>query len=496
MAIFSEQCRAAGLILAAIVGFSQYCLAQQTGNGQLVQAQVELGGWAATEQAMPFWLRANQYGIVPDRAPAATLRLGIWKAYVPVDSMTGRPRRFDWMFSVNPIVNAGQRTQVLLPEAYAGVKFGAVELVAGRRRQLIGLGDSTLSSGFIAGSGSALPIPKIQLSTSGYVPLGFLSQAVAINAGYAHGWFNVPYIQQSFLHHKFLYFRFGKPRSTVKVHLGLNHQVQWGGQADYLKQEPSLAVNGSLPASLKYYPYVVFAVNPGEWATADYTSFDGAYRIGNHVGSIDGAVEISTEPGNWLLYHQHVYEDVSGLLFINAPDGLTGLRWKRTKPRTTGLQHIVVEYLTTLNQSGSSFDVPGSRYQGSDNYFDHGQYREGWSYLGRSIGTPFIAPGSELRASAQGNVFFPNNRVQAWYAGATGIWFNRLSWTTRLAYSRNYGTFSLPYPAPINQFSGLLTAQLPLPNWHGTRLTVSLAVDEGDLLPRTVGSYISLLKRW
>lgn len=489
------RCWVVSLILGVFLGSSLRCLAQEAGSRQLIQTETELGGWAATAQPMPFWLRANQYGIVPDATPAVTLRLGIRKDYQTPDTLTKRSHRFGWSFGLNPLVNAGRRTQVLLPEAYVAIKFGAIELSVGRRRQLTGLGDSTLSSGFMIGSGNALPIPKLQLATRGYVPIGFLKKWVAINAGYAHGWFNVPYIQGSYLHQKYLYWRFGKPSSTVKVHVGINHQAQWGGRADYLLADPNIAVNGKLPASLKYYPYVVFAINPGEWANDDYTSFDGAYRIGNHVGSIDGAIEIQNSSGNWLLYHQHVYEDVSGLLFINAPDGLTGLRWKRNEPLSTGIQHVVVEYLGTLNQSGSTFDLT-SAYQGNDNYFNHGQYREGWSYLGRSIGTPFIAPGNELKTSATGGEFFPNNRVQAWYVGATGNWRNRLTWTTRLAYSRNHGTYANPYPSPVGQFSGLLAAQLPLPVWSGTRLNVSLAIDQGDLLPSTIGSYVSLVKRW
>ena len=494
MALLAKRYWAAGLLLVASAALNQG-VAQVISNGQSIQTEVEVGGWAAPGRAMPFWLRANQFGIVPNETPAATARLGVWKAYAPADTLARRPRRFGWSFGLNPVVNAGARTQVLLPEAYLTVKFGGVELLAGRRRQLTGLGDSTLSSGFIAGSGNALPISRVQLATRGYLPIGFLGNFLAINAGYVHGWFNGPYIQESYLHQKHLYVRFGKPASAVKVHLGINHQVQWGGYADYLAAEPGLAVNGRLPASPKYYPYVVLARNPGQWATADYTSFDGAYRIGNHVGSIDGGVEVRTRPGRWLLYHQHVYEDLSGLLFLNVPDGLTGLSWTRTTPVASGLRHVVVEYLSTLHQSGSTFDVPGSSYQGADNYFNHGQYREGWSHLGRSIGTPFLAPGGELLPSARSNVFFPNNRVQAWYAGAAGTWAG-VTCTARLAYSLNYGTFSAPYSTPPGQFSGLLSAQLPLPSLPGTLLSASLAVDQGGLLPRTAGGYVSLLKRW
>ena len=156
----------------------------------------------------------------------------------------------------------------------------------------------------------------------------------------------------------------------------------------------------------------------------------------------------------------------------------------------------MLEHLSTTNQSGPTFDVPNSRYQGGDNYFNHGQYREGWSYLGRSIGTPFIAPAGELRTDAQTPQFFSNNRVRMWYVGAGGWIFKRFTWTTRLAYGQNYGTFAYPYATVRNQFSGLLTAQIPLQRWSKTALTGSVALDRGRLLPNTAGGYVGLVKRW
>lgn len=497
---FTKTCRPMrACSIAAFVLIDLCCMAQGRDSTRLVRAQMELGSWVATANRQPFWLQTNQYGIAPRSTPAATLQVGVWKEYAGADTLTKRRHWFGWGFGVNPVVNVGNRNQLLLPEAYAKVKFGGIELWTGRRRQLTGLGDSTLSSGFMSVSNNALPIPKVQLATRGYLPFGFLRNWVAVNAGYAHGWFNVPYIQRSYLHQKYLYWRFGKPTGRVRVHAGLNHQVQWGGRGDYLLGSP-VAVNGKLPSGLKYYDEVVFAINPGEWSSDDYTSYDGAYRIGNHVGSADAAIDISTGWGNWFLYHQHIYEDQSGLLFLNSPDGLTGLSWARnaTQPTRSAcrLQRVVVEYVTTLDQTGPTFDLPNSRYQGGDNYYNHGQYREGWSYLGRSLGTPFVAPGSDLRPGSQGAWYFPNNRVQALYIGVTGLLLNRITWTTRLSYSRNQGTFSQPYASPLGQFSSLLTTQLPLQRWHGTQLTTSVALDQGQLRPNTFGVYIGLLKRW
>ena len=484
--------------LSLIYCFAIYTVSAQSVKKATWQAQVEVGGWASTGQVMPFWLRANQYGTVPLTTPSGTLRVGFWRPYTQLDTTKAvRPRRFDWSVGVQAVGNAASESQLLLPEAYGKVRWKSIELAVGRWRQLTGLGDSTLSSGFINGSGNALPIPKVQLATMGYLPIGFTKRFVAINAGYVHGWFTGAYIQGSYLHQKYVYLRLGKPASRFKVYAGINHEVQWGGQADYLKGT-SVAIDGKLPSQFKYYHNVVLGTRPDYWQTSDYSSFDGAYWFGNGLGSQDFGVEMATQNGTWLLYHQHIYEDLSGLLWYNAPDGLTGLSWHRKPSAPSGwLNRVVVEYLSTMDQSGPTFDLPNnSKYQGNDNYFNHGQYIEGWTYLGRTIGTPFLMPQNEVRPNARGPQFFPNNRVQMVYLGANGQVGNLLSWTFRLSYSQNYGTFSVPYPMSYGQLSALAGVQWQLPQMAGTQLTASLAMDQGQLLPNTVGGFVGLRKRW
>ncbi|WP_345244813.1 capsule assembly Wzi family protein [Nibrella saemangeumensis] len=465
------------------------------------QAELEAGGFMASPSAMPFWLRTNQYGIVPLTAPVATLRASLTKRYAHQDTSAVR-KSVDWGFGVNPVVNAGKTNQVILAEAYVKGRFRSLELFAGRRRELIGLGDSTLSSGFMIGSGNALPVPKVQLATMGYIPLKFLGSVLAINAGYGHGWFNADYIKGAYLHQKYLYGRLGKPEWPVKLHLGVNHQVQWAGQADYLRDfSDRVNPDGKLPSSLKAYVAAVTGVVPKDWAGTDITSFD-TYAVGNNLGSYDAGIEVDTRQMHFLLYHQHIFDDKSGIALVNIPDGLTGLSWQR-KPLTppTGafqLSRVVLEFISTLDQSGSTFYVPNSIYQGRDNYFNHAQYIEGWSYKGRTIGTPFIAPYLDFRPETQqaGGGFFPNTRVEVWYVGAEGRLLNQLTWRLRTSYSRNYGIFAQPYLSVIEQFSSLLSAQITLPRWSNTIVTASVALDRGKLYENTVGGFLSVKKIW
>lgn len=478
-----------GISLSTIPGFAQ---------NHLLHAEAEVGGFVASGSSTPLWLRANQFGAVPRSSPAGTLRLSLGKDYAPTD--TARNRQLDWGFGVNPVGNAGAINQIILVEGYAKVKWKGIELYAGRRRERIGLGDTVLSSGFYAGSGNALPIPKVQLQTVGYQPVPFLRRFVAINAGIGHGWYQADYIEGVFLHQKYLYLRFGKPTARLHGYAGINHQALWGGKGDYLREPPTSSPNGQLPSSLRDFPYVFSATVPSNWVQLGYTSFD-SYRIGNHLGSSDFGLSWSGLKGNLLFYHQHPFEDVSGLLFLNTPDGVWGLRWTRpaeSYPTGFRLNRLTIEMLSTTNQSGPTFYITGSKYQGADNYFNHGQYIQGWSYQGNAIGTPLIPTRNELQPGlqVQSNLYFPSNRVQSGYIAAEGRWRDQLTLTTRISYGRYYGTFSQPFSQPVDQFSALIKAEKTMPRWNNLSLTASLAVDQGGLLPNSSGAYIGLRKRW
>ena len=494
-----------------LLGFTAFLLSD-VAQGQVkkplndLKYDIELGGAFAGNRQTPFWLRTNQYGIVPLESNFYTLRAGINRDYVAnSDSATAKKRRFDWGVTANSVFNfipsrTDKNKELLWPEVYAKLKFGAFELYGGKRRELVGLGDSTLSSGFTAWSGNAMPFPKIQFQTIDFVPLKFIKSILSFKAGYAHGWFTVPYIQGAYLHQKYLYARFGKPHWRVRFYAGLNHQVQWGGKADYLIGSP-VAENGQLPATFRDYVSLVTGRYPDDYSNDRFNSFDGANRIGNHLGSYDFALEWNDSKRTILFYHQHPYEDASGLAFQNFPDGLTGLRiLRKTSASTTSFQlkRLVIEFLQTTDQSGGTY-VTLAQYQGIDSYFNHGQYKEGWSYFGNTIGTPFIAPRTTLQTgilTPSNTNFFPNNRVLMGYLGSEWTVFKKISLLSRSSFSRNLGIYGDEFSPPLNQLSFLLSASVPIPRWTGCSVKGSVALDQGQLLPGSMGGFISLKKTW
>ena len=72
--------------------------------------------------------------------------------------------------------------------------------------------------------------------------------------------------------------------------------------------------------------------------------------MGNHYGSYDFQLTYTAERWRLSAYHQHYFEDKSGMIFVNNLDGLWGARLD--VPEFPWIRKVVVEYLTTRDQSG------------------------------------------------------------------------------------------------------------------------------------------------
>ncbi|GAB3895599.1 capsule assembly Wzi family protein [Spirosoma agri] len=462
---------------------------------------IDLSGMSASGGRIPFWLQANQFGVIPANSPAGSFSVGLSERFRLSNK---HPQRFI-SYAVQAVGNAAQSSAVLLPQAYISLDLSHFSLWVGRRKERIGLGDSTLSSGFYSWSGNALPLTKIQIGTNDFTPLGFTGNVVSVHAFFAHGWFaNSDSIQQSYLHQKALYVRIGRPNWRIRLTGGILHNAQWGGHSAYL---PDLvARNGQLPNSFNDYLYVVTTQQPDELESTSHTAFDGINRFGNHLGSIDVGAEIKLGQWQTMGYYQHPFEDKSGVAFANFPDGLYGFRMQRQPTARSGfqLQHLLFEYMNTMDQSGPMSST-GNHYDGRDDYFNNYQYMNGWVQKGRVIGNPFLTRRQDLRPELQNakpnlSIYnkwaIANNRVQVVYVGASGSFSSGVRLQTQLSYSHNYGTFRTPFDEPVSQFSGVCWVIWPLKWLGGSELKTAVAVDQGQLLNNSVGGRISIRKVW
>ncbi len=461
----------------------------------------EVGGFGSSAAQTPFWLRSRQYGTVPLTGPAGLVRVGLTKQFGDYRNS----QKLHVKVAVEGVANVGTSSQLILPVAYVSLFSKHFELYAGRRREVFGLADTLLTSGSYAWSGNALPLYKIQFGTRGYVPLGFTKGIVAVNGMYAHGWFNnTDSIQNSFLHQKALFVRISLFRNRVRLYGGLTHYAQWGGSSTVYKN--GTTVHGKIPSSLQTYKDIILVRQPPN-DTTQYSHFDLINQAGNHLGSIDMAMEIDNNKANWFLYYQHPFEDKSGVAFQNMPDGLYGIRWKNKQTdayRGFRLTQITAEFLTTLNQSGFNFNIGSRLYNGADDYFNNYQYVDGWTHRQRVIGTPFLTRWLDSREDVHdlkggyknySPMMISNNRVQVSHLGLLGQWPSGIQLRALLSYSRNLGRpISSDPRAPLSQFSGMAQLMLPVPWVGGTQLNLAVALDQGQWLTNNVGGWLSLRK--
>lgn len=447
---------------------------------------IEIAGFGSTNTHTPFWIQANQFGTVPLDVPAGAARISL-ENYWPLSS--------NWRagVGVEAVGNFNENKKLLIPQLHATLKYKNWELFVGRKKQYVGLADSTLGTGSYAWSGNALPIPKIQIGTHGFVAVPFTKGWISFNAFYSDGLFEKgrPATTGLKFHQKAFYARIGKATSKLKLYGGFNHQVQWGGTSKYQENESK-----KLPDGFSNYVYAVFGTIGG--SGDDVTHFDSTNRVGNHLGSLDVAVEVETYGSTIYLYRQFIYEDGSLFYMEGIKDGLTGLRIKRKNSYGANFEITegVLEMLFTKDQGGNQFDISNGKTRGIDNYFNNQQIRDGWSYHDRGLGTPFIPPTSQTvwRWPNYADNFTSNNRVLVWHVGLKGTLFRQVQWHTKLSFSSNSGAYNERFEGSPKQFSGLIGAQTDVNLLGGMTIKGSYASDIGDLYRKTHGFMLAIRK--
>jgi hypothetical protein len=483
-------------VLSLVVIPCHKAVGQQDSLARSMQAFIEVGGLATSGPAVPFWQRANQYGTVPLAGSFGTVRAGLSSDYRPQPT-----RKVDWGYGVEVVGNIGSlNQQVILPQAYIKARWRQLELYAGRRKNIVGLVDTLLTSGSYAMSGNALPLPTIQLGTRGYVALPFTKGFVSINATFGHAWFESTdrKVVNTYLHQATFYVRLGKPTGAFRVYGGINHQAIWGGYSPYLGS--NVSNNGYLPSSFKAYLYAVTSLAyPSAAVDGNVTSFDETNRIGNHLGSLDLGAEFDIGNYSFLVYRQNPYDTGALFYLTTIADGLNGLSIRR-KQQGDGFITVdrgLVEFLYTANQGGDEFVIEDPQRRGKVNYFNSSQYIDGWTTHAHTIGTPFLTPEGDVRPSIPYGPII-NNRVSMLHLALSGRAGNKVTWLLKLSQSHNLGTYDAPLPGSPNQFSGLLQVAAPiqLPVLGDLNLTSTLATDQGSLLPNGTGFYVGLRKNW
>ncbi len=446
-----------------------------------------LSGNLATDKQATFWNRTNQNGEIPNVNRLLSLGAGAEALYNKQFSK----RELNVSAGIRLIANSLGEPKILLPEAFCKLKYGKFELFGGRKNQFYGLADSTLSSGSFLFSGNAMALPTVRLAISDYLPIGFLGNTVAFKGQFAHSWFENSRtdVKDFYLHQKSLYVKIGKPDWKLKMFAGFNHNVQWAGELKFADSLNSFSNKGKLPSGFLDY---LSAVTGKSFASSKDTALsvtDAGNRIGNHLGTVDLALEINVKSSKILIYRQNIYEDGSLYFLNNLSDGLNGISVSfKNKQAKVHINKIVFEYLNTMSQGGSPFEKRTLDQKGNDSYFAHDQYSEGWVYYGKTIGTPFINK-YEVNTS-KGSTMALNNRVEVFYT-ATEMAINKIAIVSKVSYASNLGN----YLQKTNkwQLSTFLGAKLQLQN--NIEFGTAITFDKGDYLPENLGFSFSIRKK-
>jgi hypothetical protein len=457
-----------------------------------VHISLEAQGIETTNGTVPFWLRSNQFGSIPLSGTSGSIIGRIRKDY-------DTTKTFDWGASFEGRGNAGKTSQFLLIEGFVKAHAGIFELKAGRSKDIVGLVDSTLSSGSFPISGNALGIPKISIGIPNYYSIPVLGKLFAVKGAFANGYMgdvsvhygkNKGNFTNYFLSNS-VYVKVGMPSWRFNFQAGYNHQALWG---DEKRIFPRFDLSG--------------------WETYRYVLTGKVYqgsKVGNHVGSVDIGAEYRFDGLTVSIYRQNLYDKGALSNLANIKDGLNGIKLVNNSQNTTNnfyWKKVLLELFYTVDQAGLL--ASKQTESGAEDYYNNYEYLEGWSYKDLALGNPFITSTIYVRndLGRSPRQFFVNNRVEAFHAA---LQFYAFKWfyTSKLSYSINYGTFETgsglfrsvggirppAYPGAfkeVRQLSAYLEGLLPLKN--GYNIGYDIGYDHGGLLYNSFGLILKASK--
>ena len=426
---------------------------------------------------IPLWLEANTYGrVVSDTTFQNNIQSHLrWEKVFFNGNLT-------WINDAQGSITttASGNFEPNLDTLYTSVQYGLLEFRGGWFQETLGEVFEPLSSGSMALSSNARPMPRIELRFADWftLPWNWTEGLIAIKGGIQHGWFEPNnYVDNVWLHAKWAYLRLG----TEQQHIfgGLVHLTQWGGKGSWNGE------NFDIPFTIQnwWQTFVAGGVASGQAEIEKYNA------SGNHLGIWDLGTRITISQFVIDGYYQHYFEDKASLdIWSNKLDGLFGVHVK-TPDYLPFIRHILLEKVITTDQSGpiEEITLDGSKVNiyGGDSYYYNYLYKTGWSYLGRILGTPLISgtgTGENFRVN--------NNRIDALHLGGL---FEAGSCTIRAlyTYTKRFPAYSEISLVPASNWAETLDYRNHKDRWDGY-LGVSFPLGPLTMLLEAAGGYDQL----
>ncbi|MEX2574483.1 MAG: capsule assembly Wzi family protein [Balneolaceae bacterium] len=447
-----------------------------------------------------FWLVHNRHGIFDEGSANGLVRLNARRS-------PDEDRRLDWGAGAAFLIRGAGHSTAYFHEGWLEARYGMLRIEAGRKEQTRGQVYGTLSSGSTGMSRNASPVPRVTLSVPRFEPVPLTDGWLEFKGHFSHGWLQDDrVIRSARLHDKSVYLRTGGD-TGLKVHAGLLHFAVWGGEDGTGRQ---------LPGSVGDFLRILTAREGGRRAPGG----DQVNVLGAHNGLWDLGIETTVGHADLYLYHQHMFNDRSGMLYRNRGDGLYGIGVDNPFDGEV-ITGLLWEFLYTKHQTGPGLTDPqegdspafcgdsnpncGYRFNGRDDYYNNYYYSTGWSYHSRALGNPLFLTQTQLDRvdpdiETHSERFFTSTRIVAHHIGLEGRLHPDLSYRLFTTYSRHYGTYeglNLGEPwgsldpdnnaeeyffnPPQHQWHFMVETGYRLPAYDHVSLRATLALDRGDL---------------
>ena len=429
----------------------------------------EVSAVTSTGEQAPTLLWHNTDGNIASLPHSGNLSLGIIKPAT-------RPNRwFDYDFGA-VLTGRVSGTQRSIPtpeirgtgyfrELYAHVRLYIVDITAGIHPWQTNPGDPELTGGSLLFSGNAHPFPRISIGLDKWTPIPGMFGYVEIRGGLTHGWLgdNSEIVKGTLLHYKFIGGQFGG-KLPVNISYEFHHVAQWGGIS---------SIYGDLGNDFNAWKNAFLVRSGGKMSN------DQLNAQGNHIGMQQLALTAKGKGWKVTAYWQCLSED-GPIHFMcygrNMKDGLWGVNMTQTRwPFISGFTY---ELLHTTDQAGPWHDKDGVVYGGGDGYYGNGIYRQGWSYFGNIIGSPFIS--------------LSNNRVMAHFVGVKGDIYG-YKYRVICSHVHNYGRYGAP--AESVNTAILLDVTKHVRQAWGLDFGLRLAADFGTQFGNRFGAQLTISKR-
>ncbi len=415
-----------------------------------------LTGIVYSQDESPFWMHSNQRGRIDEASNVSAFLSG----------------KATYQFSQNAklevglggLFHDGYTEKLQLDESYLGFQNTWLLAYVGRKQKELLYDGLSASNQNILWSLNARPLPGISLSLMNPVRI---SKKLGLSIDATLEEFitdDERYVDNTRIHHKSFHIIFDKI-NNFKVKAGLQHFVQWGGTS------PDF---GELPSSFGDY-VDVFTGKEGE----DTVGGQEANALGNHLGSYE--VYLTTSVNDYkveILYNQ-LFEDGSGRVLRNTPDGRYGV-FVKSPDSDNFINSVMYELYYTKDQSDDDITTDGN-----DNYFNNNLYRSGWTYESRIIGVPFI--------TLDDNRFrINNNKIIVHHIGLSGV-VGDFPYKFLTSYRKNYGAKG----AGNFKKSTILSTYLDLKVWQDLfDVNLQLGADLNSIAAPNFGAGVQISKKF